>query len=103
MKVYRGIKNLSEPAIFESWLHRITVNTCLTALENRKRKPVIKIHLDDGEETNGFDGIIDSLKFTRRSNSAFENFFADNFRFVAAFVFDYVEPNYGTGAGRAAI
>lgn len=55
LKIYRNIGKLSEPATFESWLHRITVNICLDALEKRKRRPAIKIHLDDGEETSGFD------------------------------------------------
>ena len=46
LKIYRNIKSMSEPETFEAWMHRITVNTCLTALEKRKRTPAIKIHLD---------------------------------------------------------
>lgn len=55
LKIYRNIKTLSEPETFEAWLHRITVNTCLNALEKRKRTPAIKIHLDADEENQGFD------------------------------------------------
>ncbi len=55
LKIYRNINTLSEPATFEAWLHRITVNTCLNALEKRKRTPAIKIHLDADEEKQGFD------------------------------------------------
>lgn len=55
LKIYRNIKKLNEAETFEAWLHRITVNTCLNALEKRKRTPDIKIHLDADEETHGFD------------------------------------------------
>ena len=55
LKIYRSIGKLSEPATFEAWLHRITVNTCLDALEKGKRRPAIKIHLDSEEESGGFD------------------------------------------------
>jgi RNA polymerase sigma-70 factor (ECF subfamily) len=56
LKIYRNIKKLNEPATFESWLQRITVNTCLDALERQKRRPVIEIHIDEEkEETNGFE------------------------------------------------
>ena len=54
LKIYRSIGNLSESATFEAWLHRITVNTCLDALEKEKRRPAIKIHLDE-ESNGGFD------------------------------------------------
>ncbi len=55
LKIYRNIKSLNEPETFEAWLHRITVNTCLNAIEKRKRIPNIKIHLDADEENQGFD------------------------------------------------
>ncbi len=54
LKIYRNIKNLSEPATFEAWLHRITVNACLDAIEKRKRTPAVKIYLDADDETQGF-------------------------------------------------
>lgn len=60
LKVYRNIGKLSEPATFESWLHRITVNTCLHALEKRKNRPAIKIHLDDMEEHGAFEAASNS-------------------------------------------
>lgn len=55
LKIYRNIGNLSEPATFESWMHRITVNICLDALEKRKRRPIVSIHLDDAEKHRGYD------------------------------------------------
>ena len=51
LKIYRSIGNLNEPATFEAWMHRITVNTCLGVLEKGKRRPVIKISLDETEES----------------------------------------------------
>ncbi len=39
LKVYRSIGKLSEPQTFPAWLRRITVNTCLDALEKQKRRP----------------------------------------------------------------
>lgn len=54
LKIYRNIKQLNEPATFEAWLQRVTVNTCLDALEKQKRRPNIGMHLDD-EDANGFD------------------------------------------------
>lgn len=55
LKVYRSIKRLSEPATFESWLRRITVNTCLDAIDKRKRRPFIEIYIDDAKAKGGFD------------------------------------------------
>ena len=42
LKIFRGIKNLSEPATLSSWIHRITINTCLDALEKQRRRPAPK-------------------------------------------------------------
>jgi RNA polymerase sigma-70 factor, ECF subfamily len=44
LKAFRGIVNLKEPATFEAWLHRITINTCLGALEKRKRVPTVLVN-----------------------------------------------------------
>ncbi len=49
LKIYRGIKSLAEPATLPAWVHRITVNTCLDALERRKRRPA-SAPLADPEE-----------------------------------------------------
>jgi RNA polymerase sigma-70 factor (ECF subfamily) len=50
LKIYRGIENLSEPATFEAWLRRVTINVCLDAIEKRKRSPKVQISLDGSEE-----------------------------------------------------
>jgi len=55
LKIYRNIQKLSEPATFEAWLHRITVNACLDAIEKRKHTPKIKIFLDADDEPQSFD------------------------------------------------
>ena len=39
LKVYRGIRQLEDPAMFTSWVYRITTNTCFDALSKRKRRP----------------------------------------------------------------
>src|SRR5918997_6740872 len=39
IKVYRGIKDLSDPATVVPWIYRITVNTCFDALDRRQRAP----------------------------------------------------------------
>jgi RNA polymerase sigma-70 factor (ECF subfamily) len=55
LKIFRNIKKLNEALTFESWMHRITVNTCLDALEKQTRRPIIEKYIDHNEETNGFD------------------------------------------------
>jgi RNA polymerase sigma-70 factor (ECF subfamily) len=39
LKVYRGIKQLDEPATLTAWIYRITTNTCFDALSKQKRRP----------------------------------------------------------------
>ena len=39
IKVYRGILDLNDPATVESWIYRITVNSCFDALDKRQRSP----------------------------------------------------------------
>ncbi len=39
IKVYRGIKDLSDPTTVVPWIYRITVNTCFDALDKRQRSP----------------------------------------------------------------
>jgi RNA polymerase sigma-70 factor (ECF subfamily) len=39
LKVYRGIRELGDPATLTSWIYRITTNTCLDALTRQKRRP----------------------------------------------------------------
>jgi RNA polymerase sigma-70 factor, ECF subfamily len=42
LKIYRNIKHLDEPATITAWVDRITVRTCLDALDKRKRRPRIQ-------------------------------------------------------------
>jgi RNA polymerase sigma-70 factor (ECF subfamily) len=39
LKIYRGITKLEDPATLSAWITRITVNTCLDALERGRRRP----------------------------------------------------------------
>ena len=39
IKVYRGIKDLDDPATVTPWIYRLTVNTCFDALRKRERAP----------------------------------------------------------------
>lgn len=53
VKVYRGIKTLEDPATLNTWIYRITTNTCFDLLDKRRRAPgVVPLALDghpDGE------------------------------------------------------
>jgi RNA polymerase sigma-70 factor (ECF subfamily) len=42
LKVYRGIKQLDDPATLTTWIYRITTNTCFDALSSRDRRPATK-------------------------------------------------------------
>lgn len=46
VKVYRGIKDLDEPATLSSWIYRIATNACLDALEKRRARPQGPLHDD---------------------------------------------------------
>jgi RNA polymerase sigma-70 factor (ECF subfamily) len=39
LKVYRKIRSLDEPATLSSWIYRIATNTCIDALNQRRRRP----------------------------------------------------------------
>lgn len=39
LRVYRGIKDLDDPAAMTTWIYRITTNTCFDALNKQKRRP----------------------------------------------------------------
>jgi RNA polymerase sigma-70 factor (ECF subfamily) len=39
LKIYRGIRQLEDPAMLTAWIYRITTNTCLDALTQQKRRP----------------------------------------------------------------
>lgn len=40
VKIYRGVRDLEDPATLTSWIYRVTTNTCLDALRNRRRRPL---------------------------------------------------------------
>ena len=46
IKVFRNIKRFRKDAKMSSWIHQITVNTCIDVIRKRKSKP--KISMDDG-------------------------------------------------------
>ena len=46
IKVFRNIKKFRKDAKMSSWIHHITVNTCIDVIRKRKSKP--KISMDDG-------------------------------------------------------
>ena len=51
IRVYRGLKHFKMQSEFSTWLHRITINVCLT--HRTRRKKYIHVHLDgdpDGDE-----------------------------------------------------
>jgi len=51
LKIFRSIKDLDEPEKLTSWIYRITTNTCLDALNKRKKQPVaFQYSLADGKE-----------------------------------------------------
>jgi RNA polymerase sigma-70 factor (ECF subfamily) len=54
MRVYRGLKRFKMESEFTTWLHRITVNVCLTHRSRARRH--VHVSLDepgDSEETDG--------------------------------------------------
>ncbi len=53
LKIFRGIKSLSEPSTLPAWVHRITVNTCLDALEKQRRRPATTPLSQDEDEGEG--------------------------------------------------
>ena len=53
VKVYRGIKDLDDPAMVTAWIYRLTVNTCFDALRKRGRSPTAPLAAPpsgDGDE-----------------------------------------------------
>lgn len=49
MKVYKNLNKFDENSKFSTWIHRITVNTCIDELRKRK-----------GKETNSIDELMDT-------------------------------------------
>ena len=39
IKIYRGIRQLDDPATLTAWIYRVTHNTCFDALSKQKRRP----------------------------------------------------------------
>jgi RNA polymerase sigma-70 factor (ECF subfamily) len=49
IRVYHGIKKFRFESDFSTWLHRITVNVCMTHVARKKRNPVLR-HSGGGDE-----------------------------------------------------
>ncbi len=55
IRVYRGLKKFQFRSEFSTWLHRVTVNVCLTHRSRQKhRQHYVSLHEDpDGEDPHG--------------------------------------------------
>jgi RNA polymerase sigma-70 factor (ECF subfamily) len=52
IKVFRGLKQLEEPATVTAWIYRITTTTCLDALDRRQRRPATQpLAANDGQRS----------------------------------------------------
>jgi RNA polymerase sigma-70 factor, ECF subfamily len=40
LRAWRDLRGLRDPAKFDGWLYRLTVNSCLQALRRRRRRPI---------------------------------------------------------------
>lgn len=51
IKIFRGITTLSDPATLNTWIYRITTNTCFDLLDKRRRAPGVTsiFATEDGE------------------------------------------------------
>lgn len=65
MRVFRNLKSFEGKSEFSTWLHRITVNVCLTHYSKKKRNSHISIDqvIDDESENKSYlyDTITDDL------------------------------------------
>ena len=54
IRVYRGLKRFKFQSEFTTWLHRITVNVCLTHRSRQRRHTLVPIDGDpDGDDSEG--------------------------------------------------
>ncbi|MGE4170570.1 MAG: RNA polymerase sigma factor [Candidatus Margulisiibacteriota bacterium] len=61
IKVFRKIHQLKEPAVFSSWLYRMTLNTAKTALMRRKIRSCLSLDLFSEPQTEIEEPQIDPL------------------------------------------
>lgn len=64
LKIYRGIRDLAEPATLTSWIYRITTRTCFDLLESRRRRSATVLLAESREEGSEQPGYIDSRTLT---------------------------------------
>lgn len=50
LRVYKNLKNFEGKSEFSTWLHRITVNVCITHYAKRKRHSYVSLHEPVEEE-----------------------------------------------------
>jgi RNA polymerase sigma-70 factor, ECF subfamily len=48
LKIYKGIRNIQEPATLSAWITRIAINTCMDAIARQQRRPQTTPLLADG-------------------------------------------------------
>jgi len=58
-KAYQNLASFREEAQFSTWLYRIAKNTALNLLRKHKRRPVVSLTRDDGEEFYEENSFID--------------------------------------------
>lgn len=64
LKVYRHLQDLSDPALFVSWLDRITTNTCLDALTRQRRRPIAMSLAPSNADGDEYPTIVDARMLT---------------------------------------
>ncbi len=64
LKIYRGIKELNDPATLTGWIYRITINTCLDALRQQEHNRPRRTPAPNGEPDAPLDELADTKQPT---------------------------------------